>query len=93
MWIRGRAGRVRFCRAEWLEDCFGELEVFSGTRNGFHDDICDTLSDAVLVLNQTKDIPIMTLPNLSMSGQPSSSFVNSYSQGRTSFSLPSFNIK
>ncbi len=87
------AGRVRFCRAEWLEECFGELEVFSGTRNGFHDDICDTLSDAVLVLNQTKDIPIMTLPNLTMSGQPSSSFSTSYGQGKTSFSLPTFNIK
>lgn len=87
------AGRVRFVKADWLEECFKELEVFTGTRNGFHDDICDTLSDAVLVLNQTKDIPIMTLPNLTMSGQPSSSFSTSYSQGKTSFSLPTFNIK
>lgn len=87
------AHRVRFVKADWLEECFKELEVFTGTRNGFHDDICDTLSDAVLVLNQIKEIPLMTLPNLSMSGHSTPSFHNSYGQGKTSFTLPSFNIK
>lgn len=61
-----QAGKVQFVKAEWLEEAFKELEVFSGTKNGFHDDICDTLADAVVVLNQTKEIPIMSAPNISV---------------------------
>lgn len=90
------AGRIRFVKAEWLEECFKELEVFSGTRNGFHDDICDTLSDAILSLNQGVDIPTMRIPNISIGNSPQQSFHQSYSQSQGSggtFTIPTFNIK
>lgn len=89
------AGRVRFVKSEWLEEAFKELEVFSGTRNGFHDDICDTLADAVLALNQVQDIPTIVAPNISVS-QPSYGGLMSGSknyQGSGQFSIPTFNFK
>lgn len=89
------AGRVRFVKSEWLEEAFKELEVFSGVRNGFHDDICDTLSDAIIVLNQGTTIPTMSLSSINISPSPNSqSFLQTYNQNAAaSFSLPTFNIK
>lgn len=88
------AGRIRFVKAEWLEECFKELEVFSGARNGFHDDICDTLSDAVLVLNQGQELPTMSLSSINISPSTSSpSFLQSYGQNNSvGFSLPTFKL-
>lgn len=64
------AGYVQFVKSEWLDEAFEELENFNGTRNNGHDDICDTLSDAILILNQgAGELPSMDLPNL-VSGMP-----------------------
>lgn len=89
------AGHVQFVKSEWLEEAFTELENFNGTRNNGHDDICDTLSDAILVLNQGPgELPSMQIPDLSSSSQPSLSFnFNALSSGNsTPFSLPTFNV-
>ncbi len=87
------AGRIQYCRAPWNEEFLVELENFNGEKNGFHDDICDTMSTGIAALNQGVEIPIMSLPNLTSTGNSMTSFHNSYSQGKTSFSLPTFNIK
>lgn len=59
------AGHVNFVKSDWLDEMFEELERFDGTRNCGKDDICDCLSDAVLVLNQGTEIPSFSLPDLS----------------------------
>lgn len=58
------SGRVQFVKAEWLEDCLSELENFNGEKNNGHDDIADTISDAVLALNQTQVLPSFELADL-----------------------------
>lgn len=85
------AGYVQFVKSEWIEEAFTELENFNGQRNNGHDDICDTLSDAVLVLNQgTYELPSLNLPDLSGSSTPSFNF-GSTQQSQDSFSIPTFN--
>lgn len=83
---------VRVVRGDWNDRYFDQLEIFDGTGK-YHDDMVDATADAFLVLNKGIEIPLMTLPNLSMAGQATPSFHNSYGQGKTSFTLPSFNIK
>ena len=83
---------VRVVRGDWNDAYFDQLEIFDGTGK-YHDDMVDATSDAFLTLNTGVEIPVMSLPNLTSTGQSSSSFTNSYSQGKTSFSLPTFNIK
>jgi len=62
------AGVVQFVKSEWLEEAFEELENFNGAKNHGKDDICDTLSDAIYVLNQGgAELPQFTLPDLQQS--------------------------
>jgi predicted phage terminase large subunit-like protein len=62
-------GFVHFVKAEWLDECLTELENFNGEKNNGHDDICDCISDAVLVLNQSIELPSFALPDLSYTPQ------------------------
>ena len=87
------AGMIHFVRADWTEEAFIELEEFTGSKHGGHDDICDTLSSGIAALNRGVEIPIMSLPNLSSPGTSLPSFNGAYSQGKSSFTLPTFNIK
>lgn len=58
-----QAGFVRVVKADWNREFFDELEVFSGDGKS-KDDIVDTCSDCILLLNKTVDIPNMALPDL-----------------------------
>lgn len=87
------AGMIHFVRADWTEESFIELEEFTGSKHGGHDDICDTLSSGIAALNRGVEIPVMSLPNLSSPGTSLPSFNGAYSQGKSSFTLPTFNIK
>lgn len=53
------AGFVQVVKAEWNEEFYNELEEFTGLRNGERDDIVDTCSDAVYVLNKNQELPDM----------------------------------
>ena len=55
------AGFLNFVRAPWNDKAFEELENFNGERHNGHDDIADTLSDAILVLNQSRVMPELAL--------------------------------
>lgn len=59
-----QAGFVRVVKAEWNREFFEELEVFSGENKKEKDDIVDTCSDCVLILNKTLEMPTMSLPDL-----------------------------
>lgn len=87
------AGRIQFVKSEWLDECLTELENFTGDRNGFHDDIADSCGDCVLALNQTRELPLMSLPNIAVSVNSRPSFHTSYTQNPVPFTLPNFNIK
>jgi len=89
------AGLVNFVKSEWLDEAFTELENFNGEKNNGHDDICDCLSDAVLVLNQGTEIPDFSLGTFNST--PSVPMMNvNFNQSSVpmqSFqSLPSFNF-
>lgn len=87
------AGKIQFVRGEWLEDAFIELEEFTGSKHGGHDDICDTLSSGIAALNQGVSLPTMSIPNLSAQNQPTQSFYNAYHNNASTFTMPTFNIK
>lgn len=55
------AGFVQVVKAEWNEEFYNELEEFTGLRNGERDDIVDTCSDAVYVLNKNQELPDMNV--------------------------------
>jgi len=61
------AGLVSFVRAEWNDEAFTELENFNGAKNNGKDDIADTLSDAVLSLNSSTQLPDFTLSSIDTS--------------------------
>lgn len=62
-----QAGWFKVVRADWNDTAFEELERFNGEKHNGHDDICDTLSTAVSVLNKgLLEIPSFTLPDFSM---------------------------
>ena len=88
------AGYSRVVEADWNDDWFEEAERFNGRKHNGHDDMCDAVSLAIEALNSgPQELPIMTLPNIQVSGQPLQSFHNSYGQNRGNFTLPTFNIK
>lgn len=62
-----QAGFVRVVRGDWNREFFEELEIFTGENKREKDDIADTCSDCILILNKTVEIPNMFLPNLSTS--------------------------
>lgn len=82
---------VRVVRGDWNDAYFDQLEIFDGLGK-HHDDMVDATSDAFLTLNQGIELPIMSIPNISVAGQPLPSFHQSYGKNN-SFSLPTFNIK
>jgi len=87
------AGYSLVVEADWNEDWFEEAERFNGKKHNGHDDMCDAVSLAVEALNSgAQDLPIMSMPNISVAGQPLQSFHQSYGKNN-SFSLPTFNIK
>lgn len=66
------AGFVQVVRADWNEEFFNELEEFTGLKRGERDDMVDSASDAIYVLNQEHVLPDFTLPteNLTPVSQP-----------------------
>ena len=70
------AGFVNVVKADWNEELFNELEEFTGLKPKERDDICDSLSDAILALNQTLEIPTMSLTDYS-SASPFSGLIQS----------------
>ena len=85
------AGFIQFVKADWLEEAFTELENFNGEKNNGKDDICDTVSDAILVLNQDVALPSFSLPSVITPQQPSfQGFNNSNINLQTFQSIPSF---
>lgn len=74
------AGFVEIVMGDWNEEFFNELEEFTGLKSKERDDICDCVSDAFFVLNQSTDVPSFLLPDLSSSPQfsvPNSSSMSS----------------
>jgi len=88
------AGHVQFVEDNWLEEMFVELESFNGDKNdGYHDDIVDACSDAVLVLNQgAREIPDMNMPELSGTVASSFSFDNLKPYSQQNMVIPTFNF-
>jgi predicted phage terminase large subunit-like protein len=88
------AGFLNFVRADWNDEAFTELENFNGDKNNGHDDIADTLSDAILALNQSYNLPDFSITNIGTVATPSFTGYNSNSIIPTqSFqSLPSFSF-
>lgn len=80
------AGHVNFVDKDYLDEMFEELERFDGTRKCGKDDICDSLSDAILVLNQGIEIPSFSLPDLSSS--PTFNFQSGLTIPQSGLSLP-----
>ena len=56
------AGFLNVVKADWNDELFEEMEEFSGLRPNERDDIVDCVSDCVLVLNQTIQLPIFSIP-------------------------------
>ena len=86
------AGYVRIVNSSWTEEYVNELEQ-TEFNNKTHDDRADATSDCFWVLNRGVELPIMTLPNIQVSGQHLQSFHTSYGKNQGNFTLPTFNIK
>lgn len=86
------SGAVSVLSADWNDWFFDELEQFRGDGKQ-HDDALDAAVAAFWYLNQGVNLPIMSMPNISVQGQSLPSFHNSYGQNRGNFVLPTFNIK
>jgi hypothetical protein len=73
---------------------FVELESFNGGKNdGYHDDIVDACSDAIQVLNGgARELPEMTIPDLSGSVATSFSFDNLKPYQQQGSIIPTFNF-
>jgi predicted phage terminase large subunit-like protein len=56
-----QAGFVQVVEGDWNKDFFEELEIFDGDKKR-KDDIVDTCSDAVIVLNKELQLPSFSLP-------------------------------
>jgi predicted phage terminase large subunit-like protein len=88
------AGFVNVVKADWNEEMFNELEQFTGLKPKERDDICDSVSDAVLALNQGLELPDFSLPDLSGSPYPAASSITlpsyNFSAGTNLPALPSF---
>lgn len=85
------SGAVTALSADWNDWFFDELEQFRGDGKQ-HDDALDSVVAAFWHLNQGIQLPIMSMPNIQVQGQPLQSFHNSYVQNRGNFTLPTFNI-
>jgi predicted phage terminase large subunit-like protein len=57
-----QAGFVQIVKAEWNKEFFEELEIFTGEKKN-KDDIADTCSDCILLLNKELVLPSFTLPS------------------------------
>lgn len=57
-----QAGFLQICNAEWYQDFVTELENFDPTNRKLHDDIVDSVSDCVYILNNTQALPSFSLP-------------------------------
>lgn len=88
-------GFVSVVSAEWNDWYFEELEAFIGDGRT-HDDALDATVAAFWVLNQTKELGSITLPDLRIRVESpmagSTSFVPSFGYGQTAFSIPTFNF-
>ena len=63
------AGYMNVVKADWNDDFFNELEEFTGLKPRERDDIVDTVSDCILVLNQELVLPSFSLPTFESSSQ------------------------
>ena len=87
------AGYVQVVEADWNEEMFNEMEEFTGLNKNEWDDICDAVSDAVLVLNQSIELPVMSLGHINIStGKQQPKFDFNRINSSPSFSIPTFNI-
>lgn len=56
------SGYTSVVKSDWNEEFFNELEAFTGLNKRERDDIVDTCSDAILILNQDYEVPMFDLP-------------------------------
>lgn len=80
------AGYLNIVKADWNEELFVEMEEFSGLKSNERDDLIDTLSDSILVLNQGFELPSFDLSVLSSMSSNISSPSASTGFNGTSFS-------
>ena len=59
-------GLVIVKEAEWNEDFFAELEIFTGSRSKNHDDIVDSCADSFNLLATSKELPKISASKLKM---------------------------
>ena len=59
-------GLVIVKEAEWNEDFFTELEIFTGSRSKNHDDIVDSCADSFNLLATSKELPKISASKLKM---------------------------
>lgn len=59
-------GLVIVKEAEWNEDLFTELEIFTGSRSKNHDDIVDSCADSFNLLATSKELPKISASKLKM---------------------------
>lgn len=59
-----QAGFVQIVHGDWYNEFCTELENFDPDNRRLHDDIVDSVSDAMYILANTTTIPTFTLPNL-----------------------------
>ena len=59
-------GLVVVKEAEWNEDLFTELEIFTGSRSKNHDDIVDACADSFNLLATSKELPKISASKLKM---------------------------
>ena len=63
------SGYLNVVKADWNEEFYCELEEFTGLKPRERDDIVDTVSDCILVLNQELVLPSFSLPTFESSSQ------------------------
>lgn len=81
-----QSGFIQILKADWNQDFFNELEIFTGERKN-KDDIADCCSDCIYHLNRDVIIPSMSLGNLSVPLQSSG-----FNNPAQPISFPSFNF-
>jgi predicted phage terminase large subunit-like protein len=78
------AGFLEVMEAEWNEECYVELEEFTGLVKRERDDIVDALSDAFYELNTGAEYPSsIILPDFSKGAAPNIAMVDSLPVGLT----------
>lgn len=83
-----QAGYVNIVHGDWYTDFVTELENFDPVADKTKDDIVDSVSDAVFVLNQEMSLPSFALPDLS-----GAQITTSVSLPSSGLSLPVSGIK